>query len=478
MPQTRNVVRYGSAGLFLTDSPGSKPEEESVYFLNRVQSVDFSISVNRQNLKQIGSENFIDRKIVSEPDISLNFDYLLTDGYEENVLGLNVFPGPLEYTDYYGIRDASFDFTQMGTIYNNIREDKNAFLVVGPEGFELMGGKSNRNSYSGYDAIGFGNTFITNYSVQAAVGSLARASVSMKCSDAVYSCVNKEGGYQWLETFLREASVLDQEDFDDDNFIRLESFGRVDYQDAGTPDQRLVGGLEVPSLDLPNKGSRVLDDGVVFDPVLYNSAVSAITPGGINLIIRNLDHGGPVLNEEETQTCFKSTAAIQSFEINVPFERHDLYGFESMHAYGRKMKYPQVGTMSLELTSSTFESGRFTEILCNDELYEVEITLKNNCQLSCMGSKSRDKFMKFTINNAKFDNYSFNSNLDSSATVSCQFSFGMSRDQGFMASGTYFNSADSPCSMQRSMAPRNMEVYNVSEMGEKDAPKNVRTDRV
>ena len=141
MPQTRNVVRYGSAGLFLTDSPGSKPEEESVYFLNRVQSVDFSISVNRQNLKQIGSENFIDRKIVSEPDISLNFDYLLTDGYEENVLGLNVFPGPLEYTDYYGIRDASFDFTQMGTIYNNIREDKNAFLVVGPEGFELMGGE-------------------------------------------------------------------------------------------------------------------------------------------------------------------------------------------------------------------------------------------------------------------------------------------------------------------------------------------------
>ena len=75
MPQLRNAIRYNAVGLFLTDSPAIAPEKKDLHFFNRVQNADISVSLNRQDIKNLGSENFLDRKIVSEPDISINFDY-------------------------------------------------------------------------------------------------------------------------------------------------------------------------------------------------------------------------------------------------------------------------------------------------------------------------------------------------------------------------------------------------------------------
>lgn len=75
----RNAIKYNSVGLFMTDSPGASPDTDSLYFFNRVQSASLSVDVQRQNVQHIGSEDFLDRKIVSEPNIQLSIDYLLTD---------------------------------------------------------------------------------------------------------------------------------------------------------------------------------------------------------------------------------------------------------------------------------------------------------------------------------------------------------------------------------------------------------------
>ena len=63
-----------------------------MYFFNRVQSASLSVDVTRQDVQHIGSEDFLDRKIVSEGSTTLRMDYLLTDGYEESLLGFNILP--------------------------------------------------------------------------------------------------------------------------------------------------------------------------------------------------------------------------------------------------------------------------------------------------------------------------------------------------------------------------------------------------
>ena len=102
MGKSRNVIQYNSVGLFLTDAHAANPETDKVKFFNRVQNVGISIDVQRQNIKHIGGEDFLARKIVQAPDININVGYLLTDGYEENLLGLNVAPAPIVVSPKYG----------------------------------------------------------------------------------------------------------------------------------------------------------------------------------------------------------------------------------------------------------------------------------------------------------------------------------------------------------------------------------------
>lgn len=481
MPQKRNTVRYNSAGLFVTDRPKSNPDEDSVYFVNRVQSVNFSVAVNRENLKEIGSEDFIDRKIVSEPEIELNFDYLVTDGYEENIIGLNVYPKHQEYTDYYGVRELEEDFSKRGTIYNHIKENKDFFLAVGSEQFDVLANLTGEYGTSEYDIAGFGNCFITNYSVSASVGSFTTASVGVKASNITYSC-NKD--YSVVKILEERAAVLQQKDINEDDFgsfVQLESEGNIKLERDGTTYTKFFDSIERPSLDLKNKAARIENHGLIFEPLTYHGVTSAIPPGGINIKIKSMDHGGPTLDSDPENIddyCFEPMASIQSFSLNVPFEREDLVGFESMHAYGRKMKYPQLGTMDFEMFTTAFKNGRFENILCDDGVYDVEVELSNNCQLWCVRSVERDKYLKYTIKHAKLESYSYGLDIGGNATVNCSFSFPLSPTFGMIISGSYMSSKDSPCGPSDLMAPRSLEVNNISQLGNEGGPKGITINRV
>ena len=112
------------------------------------------------------------------------------------------------------------------------------------------------------------------------------------------------------------------------------------------------------AISIALKSNNEIVSGLIFDPILYNSAAAALAPGGIKVNLENLNVGGPILSGDFTGTCFNGHANIQSFNITVPFERENLYGFESMHAYGRKMKYPQLGNISFEIPYNCLDVKR------------------------------------------------------------------------------------------------------------------------
>jgi hypothetical protein len=456
MPQLRNAIRYNAVGLFLTDSPAKDPQTKDIHFFNRIQKADVSVSVNRQNIKHLGSDSFLDRKIVSEPQINVNFDYFLTDGHEESVLGLNI---------------ASGHQSVSGTIYENLREDKTAFLIIGEEPFDLTGYAAKPGKFKGCTALGLGNCYLTDYTISASVGSVAQASASMKCSNINYQCVD---GHTWEEILEAIGAILNQTDLADDDFIRFQDDGKIILNAEATNTE--MKGLKHPSLDLENKGAEITGTGLVFDPILYNSAAAALAPGGIKVKLENLNIGGPLLSGDFIGSCLTGHVNLQSFNVKVPFEREDLYGFESIHAYGRKMKYPQLGNISFELTSSAFQSGEFTEILCNDREYNIEILLNNQCSFSCLGSADKDTFMKLIVNNAKFDNYSINNDIGSISTVSCNFSFGMSKSEGFFMSGSYPNTKEEKCLPSTQHVPFDLDVSRV--LGDVDTPINQKVHTV
>lgn len=332
-----------------------------------------------------------------------------------------------------------------GSMYSNLREDKSVLIAVGREQFDLTGYGNRENGYSGTDIIGIGNCYITDYSISAGVGDFAKASVSMVGSNVRYSCEGSgEGGYSWLDNINQMAFLMTQLN----GFINLQDGGMIPL---GSSERKIYkGGVQIPSLDLVNSGidpvgpvverggeSVQLGAGIEFDPAMHKSPVSAIPPGGINVNVKNLNVGGPILSGLYEGSCTKGSANIQNFNISLPFDRENLYGFGSMHAYGRKMKYPQVGTISFSLLASAFNTGDLRTMFCDDEEYEIEINLNNQCDFTCAPSSEHETYIKYIINNAKFDNYSFNESIGSIATVDCSFSFGVSRNNGFFMSGSF-----------------------------------------
>ena len=464
MGQERRAIRYNSVGLFLSESPADDPKGSAIRFFNRVQSAAFSVGLTRENLTHIGSEDFLTRKIVAEATMALDVQYLLTDGYEEKTLGLNITP--------------SGQAMNGGTIHSGINEDKNAFLVIGDEAFDLTGYANRVNGYSGTDVLGIGNCFITNYTITAGVGDVAKASVQVAASNALYSCMDSHswitgtGGAETVApgyySLLNQLGAL----------INLQNSDGIELQTLNSTDRAY--GIPFPSLNLPEGGTEIsgaaigdqaIDDsllsqdrsfveledeseiglqlnqpaklvsnpgtGVLFTPSLYKSAVKAITPGGINVRVNNINVGGPIISGKSQGTCTKGAASIQNFSISLPFNREDLKGFSSMHVYGRKMKFPQLGTISFSILSSAFETGNFKNIFCDDENYQIEIDLSNQCDFTCRPSSEHETFMRFIINNAKLDGYSMKESLGSFSTVDCNFSFGISRGNGFFMSGSY-----------------------------------------
>lgn len=170
-----NVVRqiYNVLGVFVGPSPAtgfmfSAATAALPYSGNnllrsipRVQSTSTSLTFNREDVNQFGQLDRLDSLIVSPPDVALNLDYLLLDGYAENILGFA----------------ASGQQAFVSGLIDGTQSEKNYFLGVAPPGVDLIRATVNPNDIN---VVGIGNGVISNYSQTLAVGQIPRASITVQ----------------------------------------------------------------------------------------------------------------------------------------------------------------------------------------------------------------------------------------------------------------------------------------------------------
>ena len=58
--------------------------------IHRVQSINYSFDVTRQDINQFGQLAAIDRQIIEQPTVSLDFSYYCETGHNEEAIGLDV----------------------------------------------------------------------------------------------------------------------------------------------------------------------------------------------------------------------------------------------------------------------------------------------------------------------------------------------------------------------------------------------------
>ena len=164
----RNRVIYQSEALFvsedLTTLVASGHEQ-----LNRIQSANYSFSIPRQDINEFGSLSKIDSVTLESPSVALDFSYYLTDGFNERAMGFTPsgFTG-VTNTASPGVKGFLSGFME----YNSGR---NYYILTSEEGKDAAS-----NTSGNYSLIGIGNAFVSDYTVDASIGSIPTVSVSLE----------------------------------------------------------------------------------------------------------------------------------------------------------------------------------------------------------------------------------------------------------------------------------------------------------
>ena len=117
----RNRVIYQSEALFVTDqcsghksldivngshrAVGVGPDFGTGMFhqIHRVQSANYNFAISRQDVNQFGNLARIDTAVIEAPTVGLDFTYLITDGSNEDKLGITVSDTAAQTSAYYGV---------------------------------------------------------------------------------------------------------------------------------------------------------------------------------------------------------------------------------------------------------------------------------------------------------------------------------------------------------------------------------------
>ena len=159
----RNRVIYQSEALFVSENASSVSAAKHEQ-IERVQSANFSYTINRQDVNQFGNLARIDSLVLDPPTVSVDFSYYLTDGANERALGFYVKTGAV----------AQVNFASGHMIGSS---GKNIYIATSPEGTDV----NNDGALNGTDTvIGIGNSYVTDYSVDMSVGSLPTVSMTME----------------------------------------------------------------------------------------------------------------------------------------------------------------------------------------------------------------------------------------------------------------------------------------------------------
>ena len=156
-----NRVIYQSDSLFVSKEVNSTGAGDHAQ-LRRVQSANYSLTVNRQDVNQFGQLSRLEAIILESPTVSFDTSYLLGDGFNEMALGF--------------ANGASFD---KGFISGQIESTSgtNLYVLSAAEGQDVNTTLANSTNFN---TVGVGNAFLTDYTLDASVGSLPTITVSIK----------------------------------------------------------------------------------------------------------------------------------------------------------------------------------------------------------------------------------------------------------------------------------------------------------
>jgi hypothetical protein len=362
----RNRVIYQSEALFVSKNINSTGSNEHKQ-LARVQSANYNFNIARQDVNQFGQLARIDALVLQSPTVSLDFSYYLTDGFNERALGFYVGTGV--GSNY---SEGNFSSGQMGS-----SSGQNFFIVTTVEGSDLNydTGAAGRAALSGKSVIALGNGFLTNYSIEAGVGNLATASVTIEALNMTSTTYS--GGA--LNSAGMQTPAIDPT--------------------AGTAKGEYIS--------LPNPSTGTSSD---------TSIPSALRPGDITLDFGGYTGttsttAGPMSNVSMTSS---DSINIQSLSVSLPLSRTPIERLGSRFAFARVVDFPILAKLDVKANVNEVIARNLANLLDDSTERDITVTIKNH-----KDTAKNALVMKFK--GSRLTSESYSSSIGSNKTVDLSF---------------------------------------------------------
>jgi len=379
----RNRVIYQSEALFTSKEYNSTDNLEHTQ-LHRIQSANYGFTINRQDVNQFGNLARIDSLVLEPPTVNFDLSYYVTNGYNERAL------------DFYVQNVNSPGSGQFASGHLGAGSGKNFFILTVDEGRD-----ANLNRLEGETpntVIGIGNAFLTDYTLDLAVGSLPTANASFEASNII------------TDTTIAGLTG-----------VGFSGFTGIDSP-AVNP---TLGEALLLSVELPFASGNSHTGDFTASAA---DKISALRPGDITLDLTSFDGG--IL----TKLGGDDGIHVQSASLSVPLSRTPIERLGSKFPFARVVDFPVNATLTVNAVLNTVASQNLANMIsgCGQgELQEVGLGIKE-----CGGNDG----LNFILKGCTIDAESFSSSVGSNKTVDLTFStqIGGTRDvnNGIFVSGS------------------------------------------
>jgi hypothetical protein len=394
--------------------------------MERIQSANFNFTINRQDINEFGQLARLDSIVMESPTVGLDFNYYLTDGGNERKMGFNVPTtntvggkapalnggGRSEVTDYFWTGDGCMSgYSALSGVLND-PQGNNYFITVVPDGKDVQGttdlSSTGTAGYIKNDVIAIGNGFVSDYTVEASVGSIPTASVTVEAFNIK------------VDDHLSGAPLGDD--------------GK--YLDEGVPGVTLDGNSGTNrylfQTGIGNDGSWTHQriNGKPFNTT-GSSDISALRPGDLTLSMSN---SGEYIGLADM--AGDGAAHIQSFTINVPLSRTILQRLGSTFGYARVVDLPVDISCTISAIVSDLQNKNLFAELCSKQTHDFTLTMRDSACTTAGMEK-----LSYTVKNARLDSETFSNSIGDNESVDMTFStqIGGANDQnnGLFMTGSY-----------------------------------------
>tara|TARA_R100001443_G_scaffold8455_6_gene17803 strand:+ start:336 stop:1511 length:1176 start_codon:yes stop_codon:yes gene_type:complete len=362
----RNRVIYQSEGLYVSKNAANTTAANHEQ-LERVQSANYSYTINRQDVNQYGELARLDSIVLDPPTVNVDFSYLLTDSYNERALGF--------FVQQSGTADALVGVpSQTANAEGNFASGHmvahsgvNVFIVTSPDGIDL-----NKDPSEALDAsdtiIGIGNCYISDYSVDLSVGALPTASVTMEGANMN----SNTSGTNFA------SPAINQED-----------------GNALPAAHGMIVALPNPS-QTPGGAPAASS----------NAIVNALRPGDITLDFSN------VSGETIAQLNGAGANHVQSVSLSLPLSRTPIQRLGSKFPFARAVDFPVNVSLSASAILNDTEHNNLANVL-ESGAQTISINMKDS---------NGNTAIRYHLKEAKLDSESFSSSIGANKSVDLTFS--------------------------------------------------------